>query len=169
MDNNASPHTPAPQTPAPQPPAKGMDPAKRVNDVILLSGRLINLLTRENDALRQKRSREVSALLEEKNALCRAYESRVRGLMKEPDTLARLDGETRGRMTTFGHKVEALMDENARLLKIAMEANRRILEIAAEAVQAARGAPSVYAANGTLGGRRVAAPAGVPVSFNKTL
>ena len=41
-----------------------MDPTKRVNDLIVITGRLADLLERENVALREKQNKELNEILD---------------------------------------------------------------------------------------------------------
>ena len=147
-----------------------MDPTNRVNDLILITGRLAELLAHENEALGNQRPRDVDSLLEEKNALINAYESRIQGLADDPDELAKVDPDLRERLRGLGDKLAALMDNNARLLKAGMEANRRLVHAVAEAVKSSRPRANTYSASGTatVNGNG-AAPPSAPISLDRTL
>ena len=127
-----------------------MEAQKRVNDLIVIAGHLATLLERENLALRARRMVEVGDTLSEKNALVRAFESRVEGLAEQADDLTQVDPDLRERLAGIGVKVNRLIDENARLLKIAIEANRRVMDSVAEAVKSSRPGASTYSANGAV-------------------
>lgn len=128
-----------------------MEAQKRINDLILIAGHLATLLERENQALRTRRMAEVGDTLTEKNALIRAFESRVEGLAEQADDLAQVEPEMRERLAGIGHKVNRLIDENARHLKIAIEANRRVMDSVAEAVKSSRPGAGTYSADGAVG------------------
>lgn len=146
------------------------DANKRTSDLVTLSGRLIDLLERENQALRSHDNEAVATMLAEKRALCRAFESRVSGMDRELDALALVDAGERERLAELGRRVAALMEENGRLLKIGMEANRRVFEVAAEAVREARPPAPVYSARGRMRDTKPgAAPNSIPVSINESL
>ena len=49
-----------------------MDATKRIDDLITITGHLVELLTQENAALRAKRHEDVATLLEKKATLGRA-------------------------------------------------------------------------------------------------
>ena len=70
-----------------------MDPTKRVNDLIVITGRLADLLERENVALREKQNKELHQILDEKVTLGRVYESRIIGLTEDPEALDNVDKE----------------------------------------------------------------------------
>ena len=131
-----------------------MEATNRINDLIDITSHLVDLLARENHALREKRPREVSALLEEKNNLTRAYETRIDGLselVKNPEELDEVDSELRERLHGLGEKVNLMVDENARLLKVAIDANKRVVEAIAEAVKTSQPGPGTYSAKGAVG------------------
>ena len=125
-----------------------MDPTKRVNDLITITGRLSELLERENDALRNRRNSDLSDILDEKVTLGRVYESRIMGLTDEDVDLSGVDLELRERLKGLGQKVGALMEENAQLLKIAIEANKRVVNLIAEAVRESASNAGTYSASG---------------------
>ena len=147
-----------------------MDPNKRMTDLITLSTRLIQVLARENAALRTKRTHEVAALVNEKATLTRAYESRARGFLEDPANLVGVEDEPRQTLKALMAKVRDLMEANGRLLQVAMKANRRVLELAAEAVRAAQEGPGVYGSSGAVGRTKgVRGPVNMPVSVDRSL
>ncbi len=147
-----------------------MDVTSRINDLIVISTGLADLLTRENEALRGQRPKDVAALLADKTILCKAYETRFQGLANDDEALAEVDPNLRERLRGLGEKVMELTEENARLLKIGMEANRRVVKSVAEAVKTSRPSANTYSANGsatTSGGN--ASPQNVPISVDRSL
>jgi len=147
-----------------------MDPTNRVNDLIVITGRLADLLERENDALRNRRNDELNEILDEKVTLGRVYESRIMGLTEDEDALNAVDPELRERLRSVGEKVNGLIEENAKLLRVAIEANRRVVNMIAEAVKASVPSAGTYSETGaaTPQGHR-AAPRNVAISVDRTL
>lgn len=147
-----------------------MDATKRINDLIAITGHLVELMTQENAALHAKRHEDVAALLEKKISLGRAYESRVQGLVEKPDSLAQVDQALRQRLRGLAEKMHGLMEENARLLKVAIEAGRRVVESVSEAVKSSQPGPGTYSANGAVGTpRNGAAPRNLAISVDQSL
>lgn len=147
-----------------------MDPTNRVNDLIVITGRLADLLERENDALRNRRNQELTEILDEKVTLGRVYESRIMGLTEEEDALESVDPELRERLRGVGEKVNGLIEENAKLLKVAIEANRRVVNLIAEAVKASVPSAGTYSPTGATGtDDHRAAPKNVAISVDHTL
>ncbi len=131
-----------------------MEATNRINDLIDITSHLVDLLARENHALREKRPDEVTALMEEKNNLTRAYETRVDGLselVENPEELDEVDSDLQERLHGLGDKVSKLVGENARLLKVAIDANKRVVEAIADAVKSTRPGPGTYSAKGAVG------------------
>ncbi|MGB0683128.1 MAG: flagellar export chaperone FlgN [Magnetovibrionaceae bacterium] len=148
-----------------------MSPHQQMNDLIVISDNLAELLERENEALRNLRPDTVAEMLDEKNKLTKAYEIRVRGLAKErQEALRKVDDAIRDRLREVGTRTHRLMEQNARLLKTSIDANRRVVRTIAEAARKSKPSAGTYGANGSVTGvdRRTQAEA-VPVSINKEL
>ena len=147
-----------------------MDPTKRVNDLIVITGRLADLLERENVALREKQNKELHEILDEKVTLGRVYESRIMGLTEDPEALDNVDKELLERLRGVGEKVNGLMEDNAKMLKIAIEANRRVVNLIAEAVKASVPSAGTYSPTGGTGTHdHPGAPKNVALSVDHTL
>ena len=147
-----------------------MDPTKRVNDLIVITGRLADLLERENVALREKQNKGLNEILDEKVTLGRVYESRIMGLTEDPEALDNVDKELLERLRGIGEKVNGLMEDNAKMLKIAIEANRRVVNLIAEAVKASVPSAGTYSPTGGTGTHDPrGAPKNVALSVDHTL
>lgn len=140
-----------------------MDANNRLTDLITVTGRLVELLTRENEALRSRQTSVVHELLDEKTALSRVYETRFKSLADKPELLDETDPALREQLRELAGQVDELMAENAKLLRAAIEANRRVVDLIAEAVRnnqpsaGTYGADAVTSADGAnAGGRRFA-------------
>ncbi len=146
-----------------------MDPTNRVNDLIVLTNRLADLLAREKDALSNRKYSGINEILDEKVTLGRVYESRIMGLTNDPAALEQVDGELRDRLRSLGEKVNGLIEENAALLKIGIEANRRVVNMIAEAVKASVPSAGTYSANGAAGVEQHAPSKNVALTVDHTL
>lgn len=146
-----------------------MDPTNRVNDLIMITGRLADLLERENDALRNRRNSELNGILDEKVTLGRVYESRIMGLTEDADALDEVDPELRERLRRVGERVNGLIEENAALLRIAIQANRRVVNLIAEAVKASVPSTGTYTPTGAATHGQRGAPRNVAISVDRTL
>ncbi len=147
-----------------------MDPTNRVNDLIVITTRLADLLERENQSLEDKQSKDLNEILDEKVTLGRVYESRIIGLTENPEVLKEVDTGLRERLRDIGVKVNGLIEENAKLLKIAIEANRRVVNLIAEAVKASAPGTGTYSSSGIAGAAdHHGAPKNVAISIDHTL
>lgn len=149
-----------------------MDASKRIGDLIVISQRLADLLTRENQALRGNHPDEVQALLDQKEELSRAYESRIAGLAEHANGAAMdaVDPPLKDRLRSLGEEILILSEENTVLLKVAMEVNRRVLHEVAEAVNTSRSSQTSYSNKGTPGHQaRRGASRNVAISLDESL
>jgi flagellar biosynthesis/type III secretory pathway chaperone len=146
-----------------------MDANNRVKDLITITSRLAEVLARENDALRARRHGELDEILDQKTTLGRIYESRLEGLADDKDALKGVDPALRERLRGLGDKVNDLIEENARLLRVAIEANRRVVDMIAEAVKASAPGPGIYGKKGTLGGERRRTAGNLAFSLDRSL
>lgn len=147
-----------------------MKPTDNINDLIDIATRLNDLLLRENSALRENRHQDIESLLDEKSALSRAYEARVKGLKEIAKDLRGVDQDLRERLRSLGEKMKESMQENARRLKAAMETNKRVMDVIAGAAKSAKPGPGIYSAKGLTKGRGVdGANKSVAVSINQSL
>lgn len=147
-----------------------MNATDRINDLINITSRLADLLVSENAALENNRTEDAAALLDEKSALSRAYEARVEGLKEVSEDLAGVDKDLRERLRGLGEKVNDLMEDNARHLKVAMEVNRYVMSAIAEAAKSQKPGPGIYSAKGSTKGKRPQdASQSVAVSLDKSL
>jgi len=128
-----------------------MDPTNRVNDLIVITTRLADLLERENQLLRDKKSHDLNEILDEKVTLGRVYESRIMGLTENPEALNEVKIDLRESLRSIGEKVNGLIEENSQLLKIAIEANHRVVNLIAEAVRNSAPSTGTYSSAGIAG------------------
>jgi hypothetical protein len=147
-----------------------MDATGRVNDLIEITERLANLLTKENKALNDKDANEATQYLDEKGNLSRIYETRIQGLIDDPSILANAAPELRDKLRELGESVNIMIKENAQLLKITIEANRRVVSMVAAAVKTQQPGPGTYSAKGTADKNDVhSAPRNLALSLDQSL
>jgi flagellar biosynthesis/type III secretory pathway chaperone len=145
-----------------------MDATKRVDDLIMITGRLADVLEKENALLREKRHSELGVILDEKETLARVYESRIMGLAENEVALDDVDEELRTQLGDLGERVDGLMVENTRLLQGAILASRRVMELVQDAVQELQPDQVSYRANG-IRGQQANKARGVALSVDQTL
>lgn len=127
-----------------------MDASQRLRDLILITGRLAEVLERENAALKTRRREEMKDILDEKVNIGRVYENRIQALADAGDDMSKVDAEIKARLTVLAGKVKRLMQENGTLLRIAIEANRRVVGIIADAVKKSAPDPGTYSKKGAM-------------------
>ncbi len=145
-----------------------MDAEKRMADLINVTKRLINVLERENEMLRERKHSELTMILDEKETIARVYQARVMGLEENPEMLAGVPDEDREMLRELAQKIDTLMAENGRMLKVAITVSKRVVDLVAEAVAEASQKSGVYSGKGST----VSAPnqgGSMSLSLNKTL
>ena len=145
-----------------------IDTASRLTDLADIGRTLLELLSRENAALKKQDYRQVAAFVDRKNELVRAYETRFAGLAKDakPEDIAAVDPAVRDEARDVGKAVEAMVEENSKLLAIAIEVQRRVMASIADAALAIAPGPGTYSARGLVGSRPKKEPRrAVPLSY----
>lgn len=147
-----------------------MEPTKRVNDLIVITERLTELLERENGLLRERRHTELGLIIDEKVTLGRVYESRVLGMADAGDEIQTVDEALRDRLVEVGKRVNELMDENAMLLQVAITASKRVIDLISEAVKDVSNSNGTYdKRGGTESPAHGATVGNLALSINQTL
>ena len=124
-----------------------MDTNNRLTDLITVTGRLIELLERENDALTNRQTDVVHDLLDEKTALSRVYETRFNSLTEKPEILQHSDPKLREQLVVLAGRVEELMAQNTKLLGAAIEVNSQVVDLIAEAVRNEQPSAGIYSSD----------------------
>jgi peptidoglycan hydrolase CwlO-like protein len=143
-----------------------MDMTARVNDLIFICERMIEILSKENTALKKHEGFQIKEKLEEKTQLSLFYERHMKSIQKKPGCFKEVDEDTRNTLRELGKEMQDLLDENGRLLKVAMESNRKFLTRVAEAAQEHAPHSGNYANNAKAGPQGTYA---APVSLNQEL
>lgn len=147
-----------------------MDASQRLRDLILISGRLAEVLERENAALKARRREEMQEMVDEKVNIIRVYENRIQALTDAGDDMSKVDAEIKDRLTVVAGKVKRLMQENGKLLRIAIEANRRVVGIIADAVKKSAPDAGTYSKKGGMSRQDVrSATKNVAIALDQTL
>ena len=126
-----------------------MDPEKRMADLISVTSRLVDILERENEILKDRRHNDLADLLDEKETIGRVYQARIMGLQEDPEQLKDVDEDERMKLKELAHKVDELVAENARMLEAAMYASKRIVEMVADAVRDSTNTSGTYSQKGS--------------------
>ena len=147
-----------------------MEPNRRIDDFVTITSRLINVLKKENQALRDHQYSDLKELLEDKTTISRVYETKLQTLEEQPDFLAGSDNSLKVRLTNLANEVNKYVEENGLLLKIAIEANRKVVDLIAEAVRETSQKTETYGSSGSnsLSGTRAESQS-IAISLDQTL
>jgi len=148
-----------------------MDMNQRIDDLIFISEHLIALLHKENVALVNKDHSTVEALIEEKDALCRAFEQRALVITKFSAELkdAEVDADRVQLVRDMGLEIAELIAKNSDLLRAAIEANSMVMSLVAQAVRETQPSAGTYGASGTIPKKTIKSPTDVAISYDQSL
>lgn len=140
----------------------------KVEALIHIASRLISVLEREVDFLRQMKSSEVASLQPEKMQLVVAYEDHVRALAAAPDMLEDIAPALKDEFASVAERFDAAMTENRRALTAAHEAQDRFLKAVVKAAQQQKDTFNPYSPQGTVvaGGKPKGAASPLSLSLN---
>jgi hypothetical protein len=136
----------------------------RIEALIGVGSRLIDLMEREIAILRDMRPGDVTELQDEKGSLAAAYETHLAALRDEPVLLAALAPPLKDELVRVAMRLNATVAANARALDAARTANERLLKAIVEAVTADRARNSGYSRTGATA--RQASGRAAPVSLS---
>lgn len=118
-----------------------------VTDLLHTTSRLIGVLEREIDMLREMQPSAMQALQEEKIVLAAAYESQLKRLAANPEVTDAMAPEMRADVRQVTARFQEALTENERALRAAKHATDSLLQAIVEGVDKQQ--PEVsYAANG---------------------
>ncbi|PPR79878.1 MAG: hypothetical protein CFH06_00212 [Alphaproteobacteria bacterium MarineAlpha3_Bin5] len=147
-----------------------MDTNRRISDLIAISERLIDILKRENKILIEYRHAELNGLVEEKEALSRIYETRIKALTDSSDDLNSVETVLHNQLRDLGTLMNGLMLENGRLLHAAMTASRGVLDAVADAIRDTAHTAGTYSNTGVKEQpRRAGVAQNTSLSLDQTL
>lgn len=107
----------------------------RVNDLIFICERMIEILTIENDALKNHKSGIIQERLDEKTKLSLFYERHMKAIQRSEDAFKDVEPDILETLRELGQEMNELLDENGRLLEIAMDSNKRVIQAIATAAK----------------------------------
>lgn len=141
----------------------------RMSDLITIAEELTTIILAENQALEEDRADVVTANLERKDLLSRAYQRSVEGLRKQSTAeIKSASSDLQERLKMAGKQLEDVSEINAKLLRVAVAANQAVVDAIVEAVKTQTPTAGTYSNQGTTQGL-TQAPASVAISYNKTL
>ncbi len=142
----------------------------RIGGLIRVASRLIDVMRREIEMLRDMRPRGIEDLQYNKNDLADAYAQQVRSLADEPEALAAVAPALRQEFAEVASEFNKVLAENESALHATRFAHERLLKAVIEAVDEQRNSFNVYSASGAPArqtrGRRAAS---APMTLDKRL
>lgn len=143
-----------------------MDMNDRVNELIYVCERMIEILQKENDALEAQNPKALADSLVEKDKLSRLYERHTRGIERDAAGFKSVEEDLRTTLKELSDEMNKLVEQNARMLKMNIELNRRVLFKFADVAKKMTPHSGTYAQDANVGAK---AEATAPISLNETL
>ncbi|WP_135076159.1 flagellar export chaperone FlgN [Terasakiella sp. SH-1] len=143
-----------------------MDMTERVNELIFICERMIEILNKENEALEAQTPHVLMETMVEKDKMSRLYERHTRAVSQNAAELKKVDEDLQTHLKEVSREMDKLVEINARMLKLHMDLNRRVLERFADVAQKLTPHSGTYNAAANVG---VKAEATAPISLNESL
>lgn len=147
-------------------PLAAQSPADRVNQLVKLTERLIQLIETERDLLRERRASDLATLSKEKDQLAAVYAQEMQ-LVKQDRRL--IDGaprELREKLQQVTGAFRDVMTAHRVQLESMKNATERLVETVSREVTAKRAAPQGYGAHARIETTRAPAAA---IAFNQVI
>lgn len=144
--------------------------AKQIEALIKITSRLMGVLDREIEMLREMRISEIETLRDEKNELTLAYEQTVRVIAADPDKLADIEPALRDTLADLAQRLDGTLATNARALSAVRESHDRLLKAVVDAVTDSRARQKAYNAKGSFEtDHRMPRAATLSLTFDRSL
>jgi hypothetical protein len=141
-----------------------MEMHPRIEGLIKIGSRLIDVMEREIEMLREMRPGDLKSLSADKDSLVAAYEDCMAALKGDDKLIAAASPTIKDELMRTAAKLNATVAANERALSAAKAANERLLKAVVDAVAADRQRVAAYAKNGA---RTMSSPRNAqPVSLN---
>lgn len=127
-----------------------MTDQSKVETLIRVASRLISVLEREVQYLKEMKSPDVAALQSEKMQLVVAYEEHVRSLAATPEALENIAPAIQDEFADIAERFDAAMTENRRALSAAHDAQERFLNAIVKAAEEKRASFHAYSPAGKM-------------------
>ncbi|MGP1396860.1 MAG: hypothetical protein ACTS3R_15235 [Inquilinaceae bacterium] len=138
----------------------------KIEEMIGVVSRLVEVMSEEVDALRAMRARAISGLQSRKLLLTEDYERLARDLRDDRAALETVDPILRGELTDVMERLQTVVEENETALRAVTAANEKLLQAVVSAVKAKQGLSTGYAA---MGGGRAASQAAISLQLDERL
>ena len=126
-----------------------MEIDKQINDLIIITKRLIEILEKENKILQNHEHFHVNEYLDDKTNISRIYETKYQALIDGSNSFKNLTDDQKSALKRISDEVNEIVEKNGLLLNVAIEANKNVVALIAEAVKEASQKTETYGASGT--------------------
>ncbi|MBF0324012.1 hypothetical protein [Magnetospirillum moscoviense] len=142
-------------------------PALSYDDIVWACTNLCDLIEFENEALERHDVATIRELSANKSSLARIYEQSIAPMRDDPSLAEALEPEQKEDLLALGKRLQVLVEENAKRLKIEMEVRQMLMDSMVSAAKANATQTTHYSKSGAFS----AAATGEPnsLAFNKTL
>lgn len=146
-----------------------MASATLLDNLIVITGRLTDLMEHENEILRGMRPSAIRELQQDKADLANRYESALRAVQKDPAIVKDAAPALRDRLREITDRFHSVMADNERTLRAVRSVSERVMKTIVAAATEQKAAPA-YSRTGVM--RGVSAGSGgrtMAVTVNKQL
>jgi len=143
-------------------------PAINLDSLIRVASRLVDVLKRETELLKNHHLKEAAKLAAEKNQLSTDYAKLQSAATQNPEAFKNADPDKKSAFQQVIEELRQVLAMNERALRIAITAGERIVRHVKEAVQSKRATMGGYTAGGQYHSKTADAPA-TPALYNKAV
>ena len=111
-----------------------METTTKLDDMIAITGRLIDLMDKEIEMLRSMRPQEIGALQKDKVSLALAYERHMQELREDPSMLTTAKPRLKAEFKRITGRFQEVLNENESALRAVKSVSEKLLNTIASAV-----------------------------------
>ena len=138
-------------------------------DLIVITERLAELMTRENEILRSMHPSDICNLQKDKADLAQSYERRMRLVREDPTIVSEASVAIREKLMATTTRFETVLSENETMLRAVKSVSERVMKIIVSTATEQRSAPAYSSAGVMNGGPTAAGRRNLAVTLNKQL
>jgi hypothetical protein len=105
-----------------------------VENLLFVTDRLIDLMTKEVEFLKNMQPEDIRELQEDKNDLARAYERYMEEIKAAPEILSQVDDSLKAKLRSATDRFNVAITENERSLRAVKSVSERLLNVIVNAV-----------------------------------
>jgi hypothetical protein len=140
-----------------------------LDELVLVTTRLADLMARENEILRSMRPGDIRDLQADKAELAQRYEHMMLAVQKDPSPLNTAAPSLRETLRSATARFTKLLEENERTLRAVRSVSERIMKTIVSAATEQREGAAYSSAGVISGGSSAAGRRTMPVTLNKQL